>query len=79
MCQLHLNLLSSERPRQLCVVVADMTRIKSIDLEETSTSGGKYKAYKYEIILYFGGPELKAQTCWMDEVSLVITFLCECL
>jgi len=54
-------------------------KMKSIDLEETSTSGGKYKAYNYDIILYFGGPELKTQMCWMDEVNPVIPFLCECL
>ncbi len=70
---IYLNPLFLERPRQVCVIEADMTKIRRAELEEMSVSGQRYKTYNYEIILDFGGPELKAQTCWMDKASLTFS------
>ncbi|KLO13814.1 hypothetical protein SCHPADRAFT_915119 [Schizopora paradoxa] len=56
----------AETPRQLCTVVADMTKIRPTEVEEVSREGGRYKSYNYDVLLYFGGPELKAQTAWME-------------
>ncbi len=63
-----------ERPRQACVIEADITKIRRSELEETSALGEKYKSFNYEIIQYFLGPELKVQACWVDKASPAMTF-----
>ncbi len=49
------------------------------DQDKKHRFGGNFNVGREVVILYFGGPELKPQTCWMDEVSPVIPFFCECL
>ncbi|KLO09149.1 hypothetical protein SCHPADRAFT_922429 [Schizopora paradoxa] len=51
----------------LCTIKADMAGKGREEPEQISLTGRKYKTYNYEIILLFGGPEFKAQYCWVEK------------
>ncbi|KAK7040877.1 hypothetical protein VNI00_009473 [Paramarasmius palmivorus] len=51
--------------RKICKIVADVSRIKK-KYSRKYESNNVYKI-EYQIILFFGGPELKAQLCWVEQ------------
>ena len=58
--------------KKLCTIEADMTNKTRADIERISILGGKYEIFEYDIILLFGGPELKAQIRWKDRVCSLL-------
>lgn len=56
-----------------------MSGKKATETGKTSASGVKYKEYCYDIALLFGGPEFKAQVCWLEEVCFCPTIMTESL
>lgn len=43
-----------------------MTNVKP----QKRKDGSKYWNYSFDVIIYFGGPEVKAQISWMEKVCL---------
>lgn len=35
---------------------------------QTRPDGTKYRSYIYEVIIHFGGPEVRAQIAWYEKV-----------
>ena len=55
--------------KQLFVVSVVRGTIKRITQEKTSANGAKYWRYEYELLIWLGGTELKAQVIWKENVS----------
>ncbi|ESK91373.1 hypothetical protein Moror_2720 [Moniliophthora roreri MCA 2997] len=53
--------------RKVCTVTADASCIEKRKTGRSPKSPGPVYRMDYDIVLLFGGPELKAQLCWVEE------------
>lgn len=55
---------------EVCAVYADTSVASQALVQQTSDVGGyKYYALKYDVVLFFGLTELKAQIVWVENVN----------
>jgi hypothetical protein len=55
--------------KQLFVVTVEANILKRIILERQSANGARYWRYEYDLVIWFGGTELRAQVVWKENVS----------
>ena len=55
--------------KSLCIVSADLTKLRNSLLPQYSNMGGTYYSYKYDFVISFGGTELQAQISWKENVG----------
>lgn len=52
-----------------CHVKGDLSALRSVAVIRTGVNGVMYQDIAFRIVLHFGGPELKAQLHWFENVS----------
>ena len=65
---LHLDLYS-----ELCTIEVDLSHLwKTSNVRTMSSGSGVYYRLYYDLVMLFGGTEIQAQLCWMENVCSII-------
>lgn len=54
----------------------DLSALRSVAVIRTGVNGVMYQDIAFRIVLHFGGPELKAQLHWFENVSQTCLLKC---
>jgi len=75
LCVAHLRLTQGHVAlySQLCTIEVDLSHLKPSPKAVNASSSTYYKV-DYELIMLFGGTELKAQLAWKENVSFAFPF-----
>ena len=57
------------RTRHVCTVTADLSAVRTFAPCRKNSIGVKYQRIGFDVALLFGGPEMKAQLVWKEDVS----------
>ena len=63
----------------LCTVKADTSMMAKALVPKYGLRGERYYRQDFSVVLLFGLTELKAQISWIEDVSLIIVYLCHIL
>lgn len=55
--------------RRLFNVSMDLNNMKTTAIQKRGANGTKYWRYEYDLAIFYGGPEVRAQLVWKDKVS----------
>ena len=60
----------SDLLKLLCTVEATIPKVPDSGTSSVGANGKQHQQFYYHVLLFFGGPEIRAQIAWTENVSL---------